>query len=175
MAKRNYTLDNPGNDEVSATPALMPETPAAQTQTPDVPTSAQPSPSLPVFIDSDEGDDGLRGYVEPKVPANLQESFALLGKVSEMPESSKKEKRVKEKMLAFAKSHCHRLQQGLPDVPVSATVNHLTQQVSSLKRYRLETLARTNPDIQELLDDNAAMRARCKVLEEKLAELTAKP
>ena len=169
MAKRNYTLDNTGEDSQEQTSAAQPQMPVVQPPQPQMP--AVPTP----FIDSDEDDDGLRGYVEPKVPANLQESFALLGKVSAMPESTKKEKRVKEKMLAFAKSHCHRLQQGLPDVPVSATVNHLTQQVSSLKRYRLETLARTNPDIQELLDDNAAMRARCKVLEEKLAELTAKP
>lgn len=183
MAKKPYTLDNAGNDEPPETPKAFqasadkpvvesqtpPATPDAKTQTAtDKPsvniTSAQ---TLPVVIDND-GEDDLKDYVEPKVPVTLKESYALFGKVNAMPESTRKEKRVKEKMLAFAKLHCHRLQQGLPDVSIAATMSHFTQQVASLKRERLAMLARTNPDVQELLDENATLCARCKALEEKL-------
>jgi len=181
MAKKNYTLDNAGNDEVPETPEIQTSAPAggAGAAAPaghsimgsgtaaSAPTNKEGMQSLHVVIDND-GDDDLKDYVEPKVPANLKESFALLEKVSAMPESTRKEKHVKEKMLVFAKKHCHRLQQGLPDVPISATVSHLTQQVSSLKRERLAMLARSNPDVQELIDENNALQARCKALEEKL-------
>ena len=153
MPETPYTIDGADNDEVPETPAVQPP---AEPQKPGVQT-------LPVVIDSD--DDDLKDYKDPKVPATLKESFALLGTVSAMPENTRKAKRVKEKMLAFAKSHCYRLQQGLPDVPVSATMSHFTQQISSLKRERLENLARTNPDVQELVNENTALRARCKELE----------
>jgi len=165
MAKRNYTLDNAGGDEAQETP----ETPAAQPQMP----VAQPPP-LPVIIDKDE-DDEPQEDVKLKEPANLKDAYALLGKANAMPESTKKEKRVKEQCMAFAKKHCYRLQQGIPDVPASVTMRHLTQQVSSLKHERLHALARTNPDVQELIDERDSALARCKALEEKLAELTAKP
>jgi hypothetical protein len=97
----------------------------------------------------------------------------MLAQAEAMPERTKAEKRAKDERLTFVRRHVARLQEGLPTLPMDATMfAHAFQaQVHSLSRERLEILAREHREVAELLAERDRLHAELDRLKAELSKL----
>lgn len=99
-----------------------------------------------------------------KAPRTFREALDTLRAVEALPENTVALAKAKAARLEIARAHAHRLQQGLPFVEVSA--GHIAEMARrsapEARRARLESLARGNSDVRELLEEFDALKAKRK-------------
>jgi hypothetical protein len=161
----DISLDNVG-DDFEAVPVL-----------PLADETAKIAP-LPGDVADDDSDE-TAGPVEDKeqiAPANLRDAFALLTAADALPERTKAEKLVRDSHLAFARKHVAHLQQGLPTLPMDATMfaHAFQKQVASLNRERVLTLAREHREIADLLAERDLLDEENKNLKAELEKFRRK-
>jgi hypothetical protein len=141
----DISLDNIEDDSYPNPPA---PSEAADTPTPP-PTSAKASDEN----DEEQPEPVKPATPEPEPPGDLKAAFQMLAEAQALPARTEAEKAAREKRLAFARKHVARLQEGLPTLPMDATMfAHAFQaQVRSLNRERLEILSREHREVAELL------------------------
>ncbi|MEY2466753.1 MAG: hypothetical protein QOD03_1274 [Verrucomicrobiota bacterium] len=165
----DISLDNVG-DDFEAVPVLPLTGEAAK---------IAPLPGVSGDLVADEDSDDAPGPVEDKeqiAPANLRDAFALLTAADSLPERTKAEKLVRDSRLAFARKHVAHLQQGLPTLPMDATMfaHAFQKQVASLNRERVLTLAREHREIADLLAERDLLDEENKNLKAELEKLRRK-
>lgn len=156
------TLSAEAKSETVAAAATAPQPPVATPAKPDSTAHAEETVlKLPdPVIESDGPEDESKPEtfaaeslgLNLKAPKDLKEAFVALEKAHALPRRTHREKAISDLTVAHAQKHAARLQEGLPTIPIAATAQVAQSQVKHLKRERLEMLARTNPDLQELLE-----------------------
>jgi hypothetical protein len=87
------------------------------------------------------------------LPSTLKDAIAALKKAEALPHATKAQQAERDAQLARLRPHIARLQEGVPTPVLTAKAlgNYHHQLVASAKRERLELLARSNPEIAEVL------------------------
>lgn len=111
----------------------------------------------------------LENLVE--LPSNLKDAFKALQEADALPERNPKEERFKAKALSIIRPHIAKLQQGLPVLPNdSDSYGHsVGNHAASLRQHRLESMARTHPEIKELIKERDGL-AKPSGTPEQIAE-----
>jgi len=95
-------------------------------------------------------------------PATLAEAIAELKRAEALPEATKAQKAIRDTRLAWIRPIVARLQEGVPTPVITAKdlgcYHH--KLVSNARRERLELLARSNPEIAELLKERDGLVAK---------------
>lgn len=134
-------------------PAEQPATqPAPDAQPPSgdappAPPEVKPEPVLP-----------------DELPDCLTASIALLQKCERLPERNDKEEAEKAKLLNRIRPHVFQLQQlpGRVDISADDIASQSKMQAANVKAERLKALAREHREVEELLAENAILRAKLK-------------
>ncbi|HVU07852.1 MAG TPA: hypothetical protein VHG89_04835 [Verrucomicrobiae bacterium] len=95
------------------------------------------------------------------LPSDLKSAINALKKAEALPYATKAQKTERDAQLARLRPHVARLQEGVPTPVLTAKDlgNYHHQLVTSAKRERLELLARSSPEIAELLKERDALAA----------------
>jgi hypothetical protein len=154
---KEISLDNPAE---SAGDEVHTESAHTETISPPIALAAakskiggqvykMPPPVIPK--DNDDDDDETQAENEPPVlteplPTDLKSAFALVEKVSAMPERNKAEKRAKYRLLYAVKLNCKKLQQGLPGVTFNSEdiAKEKARHIADIELTRQEILTRLN-------------------------------
>lgn len=97
---------------------------------------------------------------EEKFPGTLAESYKLLAEVKEQPVKDEDEGDARAARITALSAHIAKLGQGLPHVPSkSGDFNH-QHMTATVLQMKLDRLARTNPEIKELLAAKTATEKR---------------
>ena len=104
-----------------------------------------------------------------RLPDDLKSAIDALKKAEALPGATKAQKSIRDEQLARLRSHVARLQEGLPipDITAKALGSYHHMLVNHAKRERLELLARSNPEIAELLKERDELAAAITALAAK--------
>ena len=99
-----------------------------------------------------------------KLPVGLKESIARLHAIEAMPESTRILARQKAIDLAQIRDHIFKLQQGLPvvEIPAGHIAEASRRSAPEARRARLDTLAKSHPELREFLEEFDALKAKRK-------------
>jgi hypothetical protein len=145
------SLDNIGDDSEDESPQSQPKAEAAK---PDL--TPPPTPAIDAEVEDEETPHPVTDFQEP---ADLKESLRMLAQAEAMPERNPEEHKAKAARLVFVRKHVARLQEGLPSLPMDATMfAHVHQaQLKSLSRERLQILAQNHREVADLLAERDAL------------------
>jgi hypothetical protein len=106
----------------------------------------------------------------PKYPGDINRCYEMLRQLQQMPERTETEEKIKAARLAPLKDHIHRIQQGLPTLSTEAESygNAVGKHAHSLKRHRLEVMARTSVEVKELLAERDSLAKENESLKQQL-------